>query len=140
MMAAPNTAARREPAVAADAPVASQGKAAKPGLEKGMSAETIVRLIGKPQEITPLTLSESKAEKWIYRRRLSERTVQEAATTHTIPAYLGFSASGPSIGTSVELDFRLKHITTYQVTSLLMIDGKLFLAKQWQEQSQSFDS
>lgn len=143
LMAAPDSADRaalNEPVAAAEAPVASHVKAAKPVLEKGMAAETIVRLIGKPQEVAPLSPAESKAEKWTYRRRVSERTTQEAATTHTIPAYLGFTSGGPSIGTTEILDFRLKHTTTSQVTSLLLIDGKLVLAKQWQEQSQSYDN
>ncbi len=107
-------------------------------LDKGMSAETIIQLIGRPLEIAPLVHDEVVAEKWTYRRLVDERTVQEAATDYTIPAFIGFSASGPEIGTATQLGFHLKHVKTYQVTSLLMVDGKLVLAKQWREENQTY--
>jgi hypothetical protein len=114
--------------------------AARPVLAKGMAAELIIQLIGKPIEVIPLTVEGGKAEKWIYRRVVDKRTTQTAATTHDIPSLVGYSINGPVIGTAVELDYHLLHVTIYQVTSLLVFDGHLVLAKQWMEKSQSIDS
>jgi hypothetical protein len=119
-------------------PAADPAKSPRRMLEKGMPGETIIQLIGRPVEIAPLVHDEVIAEKWTYRRLVDERTVQEAATDYTIPAFIGFTASGPEIGTATQLGFHLKHVKTYQVTSLLMVDGKLVVAKQWREENQTY--
>ena len=36
------------------------------------------------------------------------------------------------------VQYRLKRITVYQVTALLMVNGKLELAKQWAEKDESY--
>jgi hypothetical protein len=48
------------------------------------------------------------------------------------------AADGPMIADTVIPVYRMKHRRTYQVTSLLLFDGKLVLAKQWREADESY--
>lgn len=112
---------------------------AKPVLEIGMDADTIIRLYGKPAEIQPLSNADTKAEKWIYRRKAREYTAQDASGVTMIPAFIGISGSGaPMIADTPILDYKIKYITVYQVTALLLVDGKLTLGKQWQEKEEKY--
>jgi len=76
-------------------------KPAKPVLEKGMPAETILKLVGKPTEITPLTSSGGKAETWTYRRVVDTQHLLDATTVETIPVFVRASATeGNVMGTA----------------------------------------
>jgi hypothetical protein len=110
----------------------------KPVLEKGMPAEVILQLVGKPDEISPLKSGESQAETWIYRRKIGQTVHQTANTQKTIPAMTGFTASGPTIGQAIVPDYRLKYVRAYQVTALLMVDGRLQLGRQWVARDEQF--
>lgn len=104
-------------------------------LEVGMTAQEVQGLVGKPVEIKPIEGSEGKAETWIYRRQIGKNTTQD-----TIPS--GFSSGAlPAslLGTSGPVEYRTKITTNYQVTSLLMFEGKLVKAKQSVSQVVSFD-
>ena len=123
------------------APEESRPKAGKPVLDRGMTAQTILQLVGKPEEIVPVGPGEAKGEKWIYRRVVETRHVLDSVTQETIPVFLRANPmEGNVMGTATRPLFSLKHITTYQVTALLMVEGKLVVARQWQEQSQSYDN
>jgi hypothetical protein len=111
---------------------------AKPVLDKGMDAATIIQLVGQPDEITPLKTADGKAETWIYRRKTGQTVVQTANTQTTIPAMVGFQASGVLIGRAIVPQYRLKYIRDYQITALLMVDGKLQLGRQWAAQDEQF--
>ncbi len=110
----------------------------KPVLEKGMPAAMIIQLVGKPDEISPLKSSEGQAETWIYRRKIGQTVHQTANTQKTIPAMTGFTASGPTIGQAIVPDYRLKYVRAYQVTALLMLDGRLQLGRQWVSRDEQF--
>ena len=110
----------------------------KPVLEKGMDGPTIIQCYGKPNEIQPIKNSDTSAEKWIYRRKVAQTVLQTANTQTSIPAFVGFNASGPVIDQIAVPDYRLKYIEAYQVTALLMIDGKLHVGRQWVEQEEKF--
>jgi len=110
----------------------------KPVLDKGMDAATILQLAGKPDEVRPIKSNETKAETWIYRRKLGQTVFQTANTQAYIPAMVGFNAGGPVIGQALVPDYRLKYARAYQMTALLMVDGKLHLAKQWVTQEEEF--
>lgn len=130
-----------ESPVRADSANDSRAKTGKPALEKGMTAETILQLIGKPQEIAPRASPEGKAETWTYRRILETKHLLVASAVETIPVFLRASPTeGNVMGTATRPIYNFKHITTYQVTALLMFDGKLVVAKQWREQEQSYDN
>jgi hypothetical protein len=117
---------------------APQPAKAKPVLDKGMDAATIIQLVGKPDEITPLKSENSRAETWIYRRKTGQ-TIQQTANTQTfIPAMVGFDAGGMVLGKALVPEYRLKYIRDYQVTALLMVDGKLQLGRQWAAQDEQF--
>ncbi len=112
-------------------------KSDRPVLKPGMSAEEVRRLVGTPEAILPMEAPEGKAETWNYRRVLNQQTRQVATTTTNIPAFNGLPRD---MGTEVQLSYRLERTTVYQVSSLLMFDGKLVVAKQWQSKSVSYDN
>lgn len=115
----------------------AKAKSGKPALAKGMTAEQVLKIAGKPDEIRPIKNAEAKAEAWIYRRVL-ERTSRETAT-HVMerPAFLGPGPSGE--GVAIDPVTRQERLTTYQVTWVLMIEGRMELAKQTREVERSFD-
>jgi hypothetical protein len=110
----------------------------KPVIEKGMSHEMIVQLLGQPDEVNPLKTETGKAETWIYRRKVGQTVHQTANTQAFIPAMTGFTAGGVTIGKALVPDYRLKHVEAFQVTALLMVDGKLQLARQWYARNEEF--
>ncbi|ACB77370.1 hypothetical protein Oter_4096 [Opitutus terrae PB90-1] len=120
-------------------PPAGQAKAKsdKPALAKGMTAEQVLKIAGKPDEIRPIKNPNAKAEAWIYRRVLA-RTSRETAT-HVVerPAFQGPGPSGE--GVAIDPVTRQERITTYQVTWVLMIEGRMQVAKQTREVERSFD-
>jgi hypothetical protein len=120
-------------ALAADKPAATQ-----PILEKGMPGTAIQQLVGQPTEIQNLKSSDVKAEKWIYRRKLTEGTYQTANTEAYIPAMVGVQSTGMIVGKALVPDYRLKFVKVYQVTALLIVDGKLERGRQWTEREESF--
>jgi len=109
-------------------------KNANPPLAKGMTAEQVLQIAGKPAEIKPLSSPEGKAEKWIYRRTVDRLTRPLATGVTHVPAYKG--AALPE-GAVPELSFSVERITIYEVTALLMFDSKLVMAKQWRETSRN---
>lgn len=118
---------------------ASSSAREKPVLEKGMDAEAVLKSYGRPAEIQPIKNADAKAEKWIYRRKAREYTTQTASGVTMIPAFIGNTGTGtPIIAETPIIDFKIKFITVYQITALLMIDGRLTLGKQWLEQEEKF--
>jgi hypothetical protein len=124
--------------VAGVSAASSEATKAKPVLEKGMDAAIILQLFGKPDEVIPLKTGETTAETWIYRRKTGQTIKQTANTQAFIPAMVGFQASGPVIGKALVPEYRLKYIREYQVTALLIVDGKLQLGRQWIAQDEQF--
>jgi hypothetical protein len=116
----------------------SRSARTKPVLEKGMPGTTIIQLVGKPDEINPIQAEGTHSETWIYRRKLDETVKQTANTQAYIPAMVGFDAGGVVIGRALVPEYRLKYIRNYQVTALLMVDGKLQLGRQWVAQDEQF--
>jgi hypothetical protein len=109
-------------------------------LNPGMSAESIVKQIGRPVEITPIKVAEGQAEIWIYRRQLARETRHTPTSTQPIPAFVGVGGDGGAIiGTTSASVYSIENITTYQVTSLLMFEGKLRVAKQTKETVRSYN-
>jgi len=111
---------------------------AKSVLDKGMEAAAIIRLIGRPQEISPIKAEGVSAETWTYRRKVDDLIYQTANTEAYIPAMVGFQSSGLIIGRAIVPDYRLKHAALYQMTALLIVDGKLERGRQWSERTEEF--
>jgi hypothetical protein len=100
-----------------------------------MTAEEVQRLVGKPVEIKPIEAPEGKAETWIYRRQIGRQTTQE-----TVPGNVGsFMLVEGTLSTPPPLEYRTKTTKSYQVTSLLMFEGKLIKAKQSVSQVVNYD-
>jgi len=119
---------------------AAQLSSAKAPLEKGMTAAEIVARIGKPADVRPIAAPEGNAEVWTYRRLRHEHVQQVAATVTMAPALTGMNDHGTAaFGTVPDLDFHLEHVRDYQVTALLMFDGKLVMARQWMERERHID-
>ena len=117
---------------------AASKKPAKTPLEKGMTAETVRKLIGEPNEIKKLKSPEGKAETWVYRREIGVRFIDVAAGTRQVPAYVGVGGTD-GMGTRTEIIYRKKRVIIYRVTSLLMFNDRLVLAKQVDEQSEHYE-
>ncbi len=126
---------------AAAAPVAA-GPVAKgelPVLKVGATAEEIVALVGKPLSVTVMPSAEGKAETWIYRRVLDQQTSQVAEASRGAPVVEpahGIVSAGIEMP---ETEYHTVYITTYQVTSLLMFNGRLAASKQRIEKTQSLN-
>ena len=72
-------------------------------LEPGMPAAQILKLLGKPTEVTVIEHTGGKAENWVYRKPVAAKP------------------SGPTTG--------------FQVLTLLVIEGKLVIARQTTEET-----
>lgn len=132
------------PSPASPAAGPAKEKVAKLVLDKGTPAAEILDHYGKPFQVKPLESPDAslKVEQWIYRRKTAEKVTQEhlADTTEvynfTVRSSNGNGATMPvKISTPV---LKTKRTTTYQVTSLLLVNGALELAKQWTEQEESY--
>lgn len=117
-------------------PPAAANKAAKPALEKGMSAAQVTEVIGKPSGVRVMPAPEGKAEVWTYRRVLERTTDQVATETEEVPVF-GIGLGGDS-RTAPSMRFSNAYRTRYQVTELLMFNDALVSAKQWQEVAQTY--
>jgi len=118
-------------------------KTPKRSLHQGMTADEVIAIVGKPDKVAPMKTPDGKAEIWTYRRQVGTTTMQvpshelnagyhdrPSAATDSQP--LGF-VNRPSMA------YALETTTTYQVTSLLMYEDKLVVAKQWTEQEKSLN-
>ena len=90
-------------------------------IAKGMSADEVIRRIGKPEEVEPVKSSNGHAEVWIYRRDAGTKTIQSATSTRQIPVPV---MSG---GTQMvdEPVYSVEQIAMEEETSFLMYDAKL---------------
>jgi hypothetical protein len=115
-------------------------KSPKPSVRKGMTADEVVAVIGKPKEIKPVVTEVGTGESWIYRRVAKRVTNQVAPTVEKVPMWGGPGvnvANGEVIDVNVPFQ-RLERITIYQMTALLFVDGKVTASKQWIEQERNF--
>jgi hypothetical protein len=109
----------------------------KKALEKGMSAEDVIAMIGKPDRVEPMKTEQGKAEIWTYRRKTDLMVTQVPTHTVDITTFNGRAYDGAGTVQTPQLAYGTETTTTYQVTSLLMFDGKLVVAKQWREREKT---
>lgn len=129
-----------EASAEANAPARATSQApAKRAISKGMTAEQVLQLVGKPTEVKPMASPAGKAEVWIYRRVADKWTQQTAATTETVMMYAGLGLDNDGIRPVTVPSMRMERIKIYQVTSLLMFEGKLVEAKQRFEKERTID-
>jgi hypothetical protein len=129
------------PQAAAPPPAdAAAVKGTLPVLKIGATAEEIVRMIGKPLDVKPMAVQGGKAETWTYRRVLDQQTKQVAEASRGAaiiePAH-GIVSAGEEMP---ETEYHTVYVTTYQVTSLLMFNGKLAASKQRVETTESINN
>ncbi len=135
-------AAKDKPAAPAGAKAAETPETGKDGkkkmIEKGMNGDEIIQLFGKPKEIKSMESPDPalKVEQWLYRRKVKDVTTQVAVGTRMVPTYSGFNGSGNNMTEVAETEYRPQVITIFQVTALLLVNGKLETAKQWNEQEE----
>ena len=106
-----------------------------------MTAEQGVAAVGQPLEKRPMKVPEGstdKAETWIYRQEIGKRAVQVASGTREVPAYTGAGMGNAALGNTTEIVYSTKTVTDYRVTSLLMVNGQLVLARQTYEHSDRY--
>lgn len=112
--------------------------AARPALEKGMTAAEVTALVGQPAEVRALSSADGKAEIWVYRRLVSACERQAATATRLIPAFGGPAMPDGGIVLVNDCVYQQEYTKTWQVTSLLMVDGRLELGRQRIERSVSY--
>lgn len=112
---------------------------AKRTIKKGMSAEMVLQIVGKPAEVKPMASPEGKAEVWVYRRLADAWTTQTAATTETVMVYAGLGLDNDGIRPLTVPSQRTERVRVYQVTSLLMFNGTLIEARQRYEKERLLD-
>ncbi len=114
-------------------------KTSKPSVQKGMTAEAVVALIGRPSEIKPIVTEAGTGESWIYRRVAKRMINPVAPTVEKVPAWGGPGLPNGEI-VIVDVPFqRIERVTIYQMTALLFVDGKVVASKQWLDRDQHFD-
>lgn len=127
--------------VGAAAPAAENpaDTAVKKTLQKGMTADAVIELVGKPLQVKPMNSPEGKAEIWVYRRLADKWTTQTAATTETVMVYAGLGLDNDGIRPLTVPSQRTERVRVYQVTSLLMFNGTLIEARQRYEKERVID-
>lgn len=132
----PATAGDGTPAKEAGAAEAAKPAAKKLVLAKGVPAEAIIEAYGQPVKILPVETPDPtiKAERWLYRRKTGEHVSQEIMSERTeVYNLTRTGASGADAADIIKVSTPImgnKRITTYQITSLLIVNGRLELATQ----------
>ena len=99
-----------------------------PKLEKGMTAETIRKLLGEPKEIQPTTSPEGKAEIWIYYFEKDLGMVQVAAGTRPVQV-MSVVPNASGTVTVQEPVYTMAAKKAEITLSLLMFNGQLEVQK-----------
>ena len=117
-------AAARPPAVTA-APTGPEAD-----LQKGMPADAVQRIMGKPAEINPMPSPDGHAEVWVYHRTISALVQQvPVGTRSTDITTIGGDAMAHVAQRIEEPVFAQQIETIYETVSLLMFDGKFIERK-----------
>ena len=131
------TATTNEPVVPSET-----SKHGKPKLVLGMTDAQVRQIVGAPLAIEPVDLSDStKAERWRYRR-----VVRTESSYDSPDIEQRFAFVGPGRGDSNNIDIigvpdvRVKRTDVVQMSELIMVEGKLVMARQWTEREVKFDN
>ncbi len=95
-------------------------------LVKGMPADAVRSLLGKPAGVSMIVTADGMAEVWTYNLSF-QRTSQEATSTESRPAYTGLLGGGDTAGMGT-VQVPTYSVVIYQVDEtvrLLMFQGKL---------------
>ncbi len=129
--------------VAADSAAETKPAPRKLVLAKGVAAEAILKAYGQPFKILPVTTPDPtvKAERWIYRRKLAENVWQEVVNDRTETYTLSrVGATGADVADTIRISnpiMATKRSVTYQITNLLIVNGRLEMAKQSKVEEES---
>jgi hypothetical protein len=111
-----------------------------PVLKVGSTTDEIIAQVGKPLEVAPMKTASGTAESWIYRRVLDQQTKQVAEASRGAavvePAH-GIVSAGVEMP---ETEYHTEYVTTYQITELLIFNGKLAASKQHVETRESINN
>lgn len=99
-----------------------------PKLQKGMTAETIRKLLGEPREIQPTPSPTGKAEIWVYSFEKDLGMVQVAAGTHPVEV-LSMIPNASGTVTIQEPVYTMAAKKEEITLSLLMFNGQLEVQK-----------
>lgn len=113
---------------------------ARPVVHLGMTAAEITKLIGRPDKVESIDTPVGKGENWLFRRLAKEWTQETAASMRMEPAFVGLGISNDGIRDVARPAFDLERVSIYQVSSLLLVDGRLVAAKQWSEKERRFQN
>jgi hypothetical protein len=106
-----------------------------PVLVQGMTAEEVIKRVGKPAEIRKMEAGVS-AEVWVYDRNAGTVTTMNPTTTGSV------TVANPLTGEMYQspvLNYRPERIDTEQHTELLMVEGRLVSSKQYVTKSHQYE-
>ena len=104
-------------------------------LVRGMTAEQVTQLLGKPTRVATVPDAAVKSEIWTYRISVKQSTDQVATSMRDVSV---FDPLTNDIKTIKEPVFQLQYTHTYTTLELLMVDGKLIERKGGREIDRSF--
>lgn len=120
------------------APEAAKAKPKKQPLAKGMTSEEVIANIGKPKEVRPMTTEAGEAEVWTYLRLVDKQSKKVASVVQEAAGgSMGMGMGGAENG--IRTIYRTEHTSNFEITELLMLEGKLVMAKQRRETTRTLD-
>ncbi len=94
-------------------------------LQRGMTADEVRALLGKPDQAAMTPTREGMAQLWTYRRRVL-RLNQVAASTIAVPVYKGPGmGDANNIGTIDKPTDSNEHVILMQTIKVMLLDGKV---------------
>jgi hypothetical protein len=114
-------------------------RSGKPTLKKGMTADTILGLVGRPQQISTIQSEAGSGEVWVYRRVEQQYAQPAAVTMEMVPGFTGVVVQGSGIRDFSVPSYRLEKVKVIQVTSLLMFGGRMVAGVQTRERERTYD-
>lgn len=123
------------PQASSSSAVAGKPASKLPVLVKGMTAEEVIKRVGKPVEIRKME-ADVPAEIWIYDRDAGTVSTLNPTTTGSV------TVANPLTGEmyqAPELTYRPERINTEQHTELLMVEGRLVSSKQYVTKSHHYE-
>lgn len=108
-------------------------------LKQGMSADEILKRMGRPQSVTPMNAPTGKAEVWIYREPLGESSAPVLIGSKPVTMVVR-GTDGKDVVTTVaeEPVYKMQRRVTVQVISLLMFNDHFLQQKTTEQEERSF--
>jgi hypothetical protein len=108
---------------------AAAPKGPEESLLPAMPANTVIRVMGKPESIRPVKGQTGKAEVWVYSRQVGDRVDYVQVSTPVMVAVPSGNGTARMVVTGEKLTNRAEHHITTEVIELLMFNGAFVTKK-----------